>query len=116
MTRPRPRRVPFVQQLAASDCGAACLAMVLAYHGHRRDLASLSDAMGSGADGARLITVAEVGERHGLRAQAVRLEAEAIDALPAATVLHWRGDHFVVLEAAVATRSSSSIPPWVDVD
>lgn len=98
MTR---RRVPFVQQLAASDCGAACLAMVLAHHGHRRDLASLSDAMGSGADGARLITVAEVGERHGLRAQAVRLEAEAIDALPAATVLHWRGNHFVVFETVV---------------
>ena len=29
----RGRRVPFVQQLTASDCGAACLSMVLAYHG-----------------------------------------------------------------------------------
>lgn len=99
LTRPRSRRVPFIPQLAAADCGAACLAMVLAYHGQRRDLASISDAMGASSDGARLVTVAEVGERHGLRAKAVRLDARAIDELPAATILHWRGDHFVVLES-----------------
>ncbi|HEY6040136.1 MAG TPA: cysteine peptidase family C39 domain-containing protein, partial [Kofleriaceae bacterium] len=99
LIRSRARRVPFVHQLSASDCGAACLTMVLAHHGHRRDLASVSAAMGAGTDGARLITIAEVGERHGLCAKAVRLDAAAVDELPAATVLHWRGNHFVVLEA-----------------
>jgi predicted double-glycine peptidase len=29
----RLRRIPWVRQTAATDCGAACLAMVLAYHG-----------------------------------------------------------------------------------
>jgi hypothetical protein len=32
--RGRGGRVPYVQQLEAADCGAACLAMVLSYHGH----------------------------------------------------------------------------------
>ena len=76
----RSRRVPFVHQLSASDCGAACLTMVLAYHGHRRDLASVSAAMGAGTDGARLITIAEVGERHGLYAKAVRLDCHKMTA------------------------------------
>ena len=30
----RGRRVPYVQQLEAADCGAASLAMVLGFHGH----------------------------------------------------------------------------------
>ena len=29
----RRSRIPFVQQLTATECGVACLAMVLGYHG-----------------------------------------------------------------------------------
>jgi len=31
----RRRQIPLVAQLAETDCGAACLAMVLGYWGHR---------------------------------------------------------------------------------
>jgi hypothetical protein len=27
------RQIPFIQQLSATECGAACLAMVLGYYG-----------------------------------------------------------------------------------
>ena len=45
------RRVPVVQQLAAADCGAACLAMVLAYYGKEVAVEDLRALMGIGRDG-----------------------------------------------------------------
>jgi len=42
----RRRTVPFVEQLSATECGLACLAMVLRYHG--QDVA-IDTLRGSGA-------------------------------------------------------------------
>ena len=42
------RRVPYVAQMEIADCGAACLAMVLAYHGRAVPLAEVRDATGTG--------------------------------------------------------------------
>ena len=46
--RVRARRVPYVPQVAAADCSAACLAMALAYHGRRALLEDLRLALGTG--------------------------------------------------------------------
>ncbi|MGH9005287.1 MAG: cysteine peptidase family C39 domain-containing protein, partial [Acidimicrobiia bacterium] len=35
------RRVPWIRQMEMADCGAACLAMVLAYHGKQVPLDEL---------------------------------------------------------------------------
>src|ERR1700733_10977353 len=43
--------VPFVQQLEWTDCGAASLCMVMAYHGKQVKLAEVREAMGIGRDG-----------------------------------------------------------------
>ena len=45
------REVPFVQQLEWTDCGAASLCMVMAYHGRDVKLAEVREAMGIGRDG-----------------------------------------------------------------
>ena len=37
------RRVPVILQTEAAECGLACLAMVMGYHGVITDLATLRD-------------------------------------------------------------------------
>jgi len=93
----RGRRVPFIQQLEAADCGAACLAMVLAYHGRATSLDDARLAAGSsrGTDALGIITGAE---QLGLRGRGVRLEIDDLHYLPPATVVHWDFNHFVVFE------------------
>jgi len=90
-------RVPFVQQLEAADCGAACLAMVLAHHGH---VIPLDDARRHArtSRGTDALGILEGGEQLGLRGRGVRLEVDALELLPPASVLHWDFNHFVVFE------------------
>src|SRR5215207_4567954 len=91
-------RVPFIQQLGVDDCGATCLAMVLAAHGVH-DVASECRALcGAGRDGARLTTLANVAERYGLECRIARVAPGDIAMVPLPAVAHWRSSHFVVVE------------------
>ena len=53
----RRKRVPFVQQNTASDCGAASLTMVLAYHGKHLRLDDVRKVTGFGRDGADALAI-----------------------------------------------------------
>jgi ABC-type bacteriocin/lantibiotic exporter with double-glycine peptidase domain len=93
----RSRRVPYIQQVETADCGAAALAMVLAYHGAALPLDQVRLAAGS-SRGTDAVGILQAAEQLGLRGRGVRLEMEAIRCLPPATILHWDFNHFVVLE------------------
>ena len=96
-TRTR-RRVPFIQQLGADDCGAACLAMVLAAHGVH-DVASECRALcGGGRDGVRLRALSTVAERFGLIAQPVAVAPADFSTVALPAIAHWKARHFVVVE------------------
>ena len=54
-------RVPTVRQTTATDCGAASLAMVLAYHGKQVKLDEVRQVLGIGRDGANALSILEAG-------------------------------------------------------
>ena len=66
-------RVPFVQQLGADDCGAACLAMILGAHGVGGVAAECRRLCDAGRDGTRVRTLVTVADRFGLAARAVAI-------------------------------------------
>ncbi|MEO8549289.1 MAG: cysteine peptidase family C39 domain-containing protein, partial [Kofleriaceae bacterium] len=103
-------KVPFVQQREFSDCAAACVAMVLAYHGGSQPLERVRGFVNAGRDGADAQAIIEGAERLGLRGRGVRVEVEALKELPRATILHWEFNHFVVLED-VGTKYVTVIDP-----
>lgn len=94
----RPRRVPFVRQMEATDCGAACLSMVLAYYGRSTPLEEARIAIGGTSRGATALGIVRGAEQLGLHARGVRLELTDLHFLPAGSVLHWDFNHFVVLD------------------
>lgn len=95
----RRRAVPFIAQAETADCGAAALAMALAFHGRHVSLAEMHEATGTGRDGIDALRLAEAATSYGLRARGVATELEDLKVLPKGTVLHWGEAHFVVLEA-----------------
>ena len=97
----RRARVPFVQQLEFSDCGAACLAMVLRYYGREMRLEEVRDIVGSGRDGTDAGKILDGAERLGLRGRGLKLDIEDLRELPPGAILHWEFNHFVVFERVV---------------
>lgn len=87
-----------MRQLEFGDCGAACLGMVLAAQGRTVDLAALRDLTGTGRDGVSAAGLVRTAGRFGLVGQGLRCPTERLGELPTGAVLHWAGNHFVVLE------------------
>jgi ATP-binding cassette subfamily B protein len=114
------RQIPFIQQLSATECGAACLAMVLGYYGKQVPLSDVRDVIGVQRDGVNAMALLQAGRWYGLRGRGVRLELEALPYLATGAVLHWEFAHFVVFErwrkGGVAIVDPAYGRRWVPMD
>ena len=93
------RRLPMIQQTEAAECGLACLAMVLSFHGHRIDLNTLRRKHPISLKGATLKTLMDTASRLHLNTRALRGEVDELDQLTLPAILHWDLNHFVVLKS-----------------
>src|SRR5437667_1359712 len=66
------RRTPFVQQLSATECGAACLTMVLGYFGREMGLEEVRDICGPARDGVTALSLLRAADPLGLRGRGVK--------------------------------------------
>ena len=95
----RWRRIRYVPQTAAADCGAACLAMTLGWHGKTVPLEEIRKVTGLGRQGLNANTLVRAAEHFGLRGRGVQLERpEDLALLEPGSILHWGFFHFVVFE------------------
>jgi ATP-binding cassette subfamily B protein RaxB len=101
----RRQRLPVLRQTEASECGLVCLAMVLNYHGHRIDLATLRQRHVASAQGLNLRGLIALASRLQLAARPLRLELDELAKLRLPAILHWDLNHFVVLESCRAGRA-----------
>src|SRR2546425_12500715 len=89
----RRRRLRLVPQLELTDCGAACLAMVVQYHfGVPIAVERARDATGTTRNGVSAAGLVRGAAEFGLRSLAVRPHDSAkARELPRGSTLHWRG-------------------------
>jgi ATP-binding cassette subfamily B protein len=90
--------VPFVAQLTPTDCGAASLASVLAYHGKHVPIHELRSALGGGRNGINARQLLAVARAYGFQARGVAIDPDKLHYLPKASILHWDLAHFLVFE------------------
>jgi NHLM bacteriocin system ABC transporter peptidase/ATP-binding protein len=91
-------KTPVILQMEALECGAACLAMVAAYHGLWLPLEQVRTDCGVSRDGSRVRNMMNAARRYGFAVQGLRLEPEDLrDMGSFPCILHWEFNHFVVL-------------------
>ncbi len=91
-------KVPVVMQLEALECGAAALAMVMAYYGKWVPLEQVRVDCGVSRDGSKAKNIYLAAENYGFDVSAYSMSPEALKSdgqYPC--IIHWNMNHFVVL-------------------
>jgi ATP-binding cassette subfamily B protein RaxB len=113
-------RVRMVRQTELAECGLACIAMVLNYHGRETDLAALRQKFQPSLRGVSLRSLVLIADQLGLAARAVKLELDQLENIPVPAILHWDFNHYVVLERVAGSRAlihnPEGISRWIPFD
>ena len=85
-------------QMEAVECGAASLAMILAYYGRWVPLDKLREDCGVGRDGTSAEGILAAAREYGLEAKSLSLSIDALkEEKPFPCIIRWNIHHFVVL-------------------
>lgn len=91
-------KVPVVIQMETLECGAACLAMILAYYGKWVPLERVRIECGVSRDGSNAKNILLAARNYGLCVHGYRFEPDTLKnegSFPC--IIHWNFNHFVVL-------------------
>ncbi|MBW4668770.1 MAG: peptidase domain-containing ABC transporter [Cyanomargarita calcarea GSE-NOS-MK-12-04C] len=93
-------RYQSILQHTEEDCGAACLATVAKHYGRTFAISRVREAVGTGSRGTTLLGLYRGAEALGFNARQVKAGTEmlgSLDQIPLPAVIHWKGNHWVVL-------------------
>lgn len=91
-------RVRFQQQCEHSECGLACVSMIIDYFIKKTKLSGLRERYGVPNGGYNLLQLQVILKENGVDSKAVRINSESVSALPQPFIAYWDSKHFVVVE------------------
>ncbi|SCW45542.1 NHLM bacteriocin system ABC transporter, peptidase/ATP-binding protein [Ruminococcaceae bacterium YRB3002] len=94
-------RVPQIMQMESVECGAACLAMILAYYGRWVPLEQVRTDCGVSRDGSKITNILRAARSYGMEAKGMSVSLDAMrkqGLFPC--IVYWNFNHFVVVDGA----------------
>jgi len=111
-----------IKQHDLSDCGAACIASISAYYGHRVPISRIRQYAGTDSNGTNLTGMIEAAEKAGLTAKGVKADMKTINDAPLPVIAHIilknNGYHFIVIyrikknSLRIMNPSSGEMEKW----
>ena len=92
------KKVPYIEQMHHSECGLACLAMVLNYHGHCIPLSELREIYGVSKGGTSLYQITKIAQNYNLEVDGYKTVAKELENIQLPAIFSWENKHYVVLE------------------
>lgn len=94
------KKYPCINQHSEEDCGAACLATIMKNYDRTLTMNQIRNVVGTGKQGTTLLGLKRGAEELGFNTRSVQASPQIVDKLnqiPLPTIIHWKGNHWVVL-------------------
>lgn len=91
-------RTPVFPQVKSTECGAACLGIVMAHHGRWVSREELREACAVSRDGSTAADIVRAAGSFGLNATGWRKDLDELADMQLPAILFWEFNHFSVLE------------------
>ena len=104
-------KTPLVMQMEATECGAACLTMILSHYGCYLPLEQIRYECGVSRDGANAFNVVKTARLHGMEAKGYRYKLETLrEKAQYPCIIYWNYNHFIVLNGFRGGRAFLNDP------
>ncbi|MFF5384335.1 peptidase domain-containing ABC transporter [Pedobacter suwonensis] len=100
------KKFPFYKQADQMDCGPTCIRIIAKYYGRNFSLNRLRDISGINKLGVSLLGISEAAEKLGFRTGGIKISIQKLEEIDLPCILHWHGNHFVVLYEIKTSRFS----------
>jgi ABC-type bacteriocin/lantibiotic exporter with double-glycine peptidase domain len=97
-------KVPLVEQMEHSECGLACLSMILGYFGQYTSLVQIRETFGVPRGGSSFYQMLEIAQYYGLESKAMKGDCRSLEKNAFPILAHWEGKHYVVVETIKKRR------------
>ena len=104
---------PCILQHSEEDCGAACLATIAKHYKRTFTLSRIREAVGTGSRGTSLLGLRRGAEALGFHARQAQAPPQLVEHLkeaPLPLLVHWKGNHWVVLYRQRGNRYTIADP------
>ncbi len=111
MTSSPARNVPVIMQMEATECGAACFAMILAHYGRWVPLEEARIACGVSRDGSKATNILKAAQSYGLKTSSRECTAQELretGAFPC--IISWNQKNYVVLRGFSGNKALLNDP------
>ncbi|NUF39404.1 cysteine peptidase family C39 domain-containing protein, partial [Acinetobacter lactucae] len=86
-----------ILQTESTECGLACIAMILNYHGSKVELRELRYKFPVSLKGMTLGYLTKICNKVGLANRPLKIDVKNLKHLNGPSILHWNFNHYVVL-------------------
>ncbi|CDR52647.1 peptidase domain-containing ABC transporter [Staphylococcus schweitzeri] len=91
-------RVRFQQQSEHSECGLACVTMLIDFWKKKQSLSEMREKYGVPNGGYNLAQMQFILQQYGISSKAIKIKAESIKAVPVPFIVFWKSKHFIIVE------------------
>lgn len=95
----RKHYLPMIFQEEVTECGLACVTMILNYHQVKIDLFSLRQQFDSSLKGTSLGQLSKIIKQFGLDTKIFKIQSSQITTIKMPCIAFWESKHFVVIKA-----------------
>ncbi|WP_208592027.1 peptidase domain-containing ABC transporter [Gracilibacillus suaedae] len=104
------KRVPYIQQMQESECGLACITMILHYHQHHISLSDMRNHFKVSRDGLSFKDLVNIASYYDLNTKSYQCPTVQLHKMKLPCLIHFDNNHYVVLNK-VTKRKAYIVDP-----